>query len=546
MSVDFEHLPEPTYATLLSALLHRIHPNAEIIDGSGGDGGRDVQVCENGRLTIYELKSFNGRLDSKSGRRAQVESSLREAAQHQPDEWFLVVPINHTPSELKWFNGLRGDYSFVQRWRERTWIDEQLSKHPDLVRHFVTHPHTEVLDRLKELNSEKAVLAGGIPDLLARVKTLEERAAEISPNYGIEFNSTRLGVEIGLFPKGSAVQPIRVTPVLKEGEDTKRTQEALSQVLDFGGRIEIPDSHLDALQIEGAPELDLESALSGEGTIEIASIDDDTGFPITAMLGVTGPTGKPIAQLAVTLTHRTSGRRGSIIYGTDITGYIQITMQTDEAAQKVGINLTTRGRLVGVLPTTVAPALHLLVNLEPGHTSTLRIGGHTVISEIPNGAPFNNLRDWLNLHEDLIAIQRYFSTYFPMPDVGVDVDVINTIRTTRRLIDNESVPYSKGPVTFSVYPEKVGELLELVKSDGALLITTDNLTASIGDYEIPLGKCHYYAGNTRLTNKEELQRTAREDPDNVKAVFEILGDQSIYLTRAHPDGDDATVLAPPP
>jgi hypothetical protein len=40
-------------------------------------------------------------------RRRQVERSLVSAARHQPDHWDLLVPIDHNPAELLWFEGLR-------------------------------------------------------------------------------------------------------------------------------------------------------------------------------------------------------------------------------------------------------------------------------------------------------------------------------------------------------------------------------------------------------------------------------------------------------
>jgi len=82
----------------VSVLLSRLHPDAERIDGIGGDGGRDVQLRTSQRLDLFELKSFTGRLTARSpNRRRQVEESLRTAAGLQPDSWSLVVPIDHNP-----------------------------------------------------------------------------------------------------------------------------------------------------------------------------------------------------------------------------------------------------------------------------------------------------------------------------------------------------------------------------------------------------------------------------------------------------------------
>ena len=114
VSVPWDELHEPQYADLASRLLVRLHPDAEVMDGSGGDGGRDVQLRIAGQLIIFELKSFTGRLSTRSpARRKQVEKSLAAAAKLKPAEWYLVVPINHNPDELQWFDNLRKKYRFI-------------------------------------------------------------------------------------------------------------------------------------------------------------------------------------------------------------------------------------------------------------------------------------------------------------------------------------------------------------------------------------------------------------------------------------------------
>jgi hypothetical protein len=61
---------------MVAVLISRIHPEAQRIDGSGGDGGRDVQLPLPTGLEIFELKSFTGRMTAT--RRRQVEKSLKK------------------------------------------------------------------------------------------------------------------------------------------------------------------------------------------------------------------------------------------------------------------------------------------------------------------------------------------------------------------------------------------------------------------------------------------------------------------------------------
>lgn len=86
-AVQWETVPQETYDDMVAVLLNTQDDEAERLDGRGGDGGRDVQLRRDGRLDLFELKSFTGRLGKEQGRRAQVERSLKRAAQLDPDSW---------------------------------------------------------------------------------------------------------------------------------------------------------------------------------------------------------------------------------------------------------------------------------------------------------------------------------------------------------------------------------------------------------------------------------------------------------------------------
>ncbi len=117
MSIRWDELEPQKYEHMVSVLLSRLHPDAQRIDGKGGDGGRDVQIVQGPDGSIadaFELKSFTGRMTS--GRRRQVIRSLGRAAALDPARWILVVPIDPTPREDKWFRQLGADYCFPTVW----------------------------------------------------------------------------------------------------------------------------------------------------------------------------------------------------------------------------------------------------------------------------------------------------------------------------------------------------------------------------------------------------------------------------------------------
>ncbi|MEU2775420.1 tetratricopeptide repeat protein [Streptomyces sp. NPDC007162] len=147
--------------SVVTLLVLRLRERAEAVDGKGGDGGRDLfEYTDDGELIVYEAKSFTGRMDS--GRRRQVVRSLVSAARHQPDHWDLLVPIDPTPAEQQWFDGLRVTFPFVRRWRGRHWLDEKFAAHPDLVRYALQDAPEYLLERIAEAGAGQGGLVGGI------------------------------------------------------------------------------------------------------------------------------------------------------------------------------------------------------------------------------------------------------------------------------------------------------------------------------------------------------------------------------------------------
>ena len=178
--VDFE---PRGYEDMVSVPLSRLHPDAQRIDGTGGDGGRDVQIVhgQDGLIThAFEPKSFTGRMTP--ARRKQVAGSLKRVAGLGPARWTLVVPIDPTPAWDKWFRKLGVGYCFPTAWYGKTWLDEKMSEFPDIRRYFVEGANDEVVRLRLELQKEQAMVTD-VHDAIGRLRTLRERLNEIDPHY---------------------------------------------------------------------------------------------------------------------------------------------------------------------------------------------------------------------------------------------------------------------------------------------------------------------------------------------------------------------------
>jgi hypothetical protein len=302
------------YEDMVAVLLSSLHPEAERLDGSGGDGGRDLQLRQDGRLDLFELKSFTGRLGSAQGRRAQVQRSLEKAAAHNPDSWTLVVPIDHTEGELAWFDGLRRRYRFPLTWRGRTWLNQQLATHPAVVRYFLEDGDSHVVRVLRELQQEQAALAGGIPDALQRLQVLRQRIDELSPHYRLDIAIAGDTITVALRPRYRGAE--RDYPILVAGSfffpDTSTGREAaqrLERALDFGEEVVVEPEHVRDLRV------DLPGRL-GEGItnpkIILGPAAEDPAFRLDGRATISDPAGAPlgVADAAVRpAPSRPPGRR---------------------------------------------------------------------------------------------------------------------------------------------------------------------------------------------------------------------------------------------
>ena len=185
--VRWEDLESGTYEGMVSVLISRLHPEAQRIDGSGGDGGRDVHMPTDDGLVIFELKSFTGRMNPS--RRRQAESSLERASQHEPAAWRLVVPIDPTPGELDWFERLSAGYDFECRWLGKCWLDGEMAHKPEIARYYAhgqRYELQEFLDLLRGIGAEPPPISDGILRSAAeRASGIVDTLNQLDPHYSI-------------------------------------------------------------------------------------------------------------------------------------------------------------------------------------------------------------------------------------------------------------------------------------------------------------------------------------------------------------------------
>ncbi|MGW6684289.1 hypothetical protein ACWGBO_31090 [[Kitasatospora] papulosa] len=510
---------EKRYAALVSMLLLRLRPRARVVEGAGGDGGKDVyEYDEDNQLIIYELKSFTGRLTA--GRKGQVKKSLMTAAQHQPDAWDLVVPVRPTAGEWSWFEGLRKDYPFVRSLCGLDWLNEKLALHDDLVRAAVQGPDGYLLDRIADARAERDVLLGGVPDLAERYEVLMRRASEISPHYGLTVSRAEGGgTEIAIAAKDP--RAAEDTPILMEGElvfpeDDPAGAEVRSRyerAVFYGGDVDLPGAHLRGFRISAPAEL----GISGPVPLyemRIRSHREPLVPALCAQLSVVGASGLPLQSVPLRFYERSRGTGGATLFGSDVAGLIEVQVRLAPGAGTWQLDVLSSEPQDYPTPATALPVLQVMAHARTGAIVRLTFQAREMPSSLESTLDSDwtddDFRTWVGLCEDLRFIQEATNTSFPIPSEMTGADA-SGIRQTASLLRGEAVSLGRGPLTLTLKPDRAGAL-DVFSAGQQRLVLAREITFQLEGWSAPLGTCVEYCvveRPSRLAHVRDEMRSGR-------------------------------------
>jgi hypothetical protein len=417
--------------------------------------------------------------------------------------------LTTNPEELKWFDSLRVLYDFPLIWHGRGWLDDQMATFPDVRRYYLEDAQHAVVELLRELNAEEAVLAGGVADAIARLDRLRSRLNDLDPQYRIELlpgpaeaamvafpeavgYSQRLGehgpVTLAVIPKYR--DALRDRPILVRTQlrfpDTEVGQQAADQIrsfLDFGEPTEVKSEYVDNVEIEGLPGL---GGQIGPGTLRVGPAPEP--FVLDAQLRVTDEAGERPISLPLRFTERRGGQRGHVISGQDATGIVQISIQFDESAKQVKVDVRVKPAH-GKLPASLLHPLRFAHALRSPHRFTATIAGQALWND-PQPLPDLALvpTEYLTLIEDLARIQAETNTPFSLPD-QIEAEDIAAVARLTRLLDGEAISVVPNPITFTPQPDTPPLWLTNKDEPGFLALEAQCRQPLMGE-EIPLGTCN--------------------------------------------------------
>jgi hypothetical protein len=406
---------------LVSAWLTRVVPGAQRVEGAGGDDGADVRAPVDGGIHVFEIKSFSKRLTA--GNKNQISRSLATAIQRQPDMvcWTLVLPLDLTPAEIRWFNQtLAASVAVPIDYIGRTALEAGLSAHRDLLRAFAPGSvERRAMDLLGDYHAEQAAMTRGMVDGVERVQRLRDQFDLTDPDYAFDIADVRPGrTTINIRPKdphAAGRRPLGglLAFLVDEGSPV---QKAVDNFMRYGRPVTIPSDNVAGV------DLDLPGGLGdlippgARPQVSIGQAGGDPGWRQPGRLAAVRG-GRVLATLPIEWDDSTRGPLGGAwLSGRDRSGFLEIGLRVD-ADLRGGMSMRAPAS-DDVLPSEVLPVLRFLqvltqadhIRLEaPGHpTVETRVTGDMVGGpEVPDGG--------LAIAEALARIQEATGVTFPLP-----------------------------------------------------------------------------------------------------------------------------------
>jgi hypothetical protein len=383
---------------------------------SQGDGGIDVitpQECA--PPIVDQIKSFaSGALTA--GRKRQITDSLASVRTELSDEvgeWNLVLPMDHTREQRRWFATL--DAPFEKNWRGLTYLEGLVAKYPEVVDYYVhggrerLAQHASDLLRLDRLHID--LLTGrevDIPAVTAALAAASEAINRMDPHYRYEFrigaaqpggppnpegwvfshaselqSGTIVSIDIfARFEQATELRPIPINVTLQP--QTPEEEAAAQAFFDYGDEVELSaDVQMPEGLPGGLPDL------SGPGRIRFVQHQPSNRPDIE--LQVIDETNATAATLPVRVTSSGQGRAGLRFVAIDDSGAVQVDGRTTTAPLRASFNYSIQlDRLEGQPVRACLEVVRFTTALRQPNRLALAFqhGGVFATSEPISGATF--------------------------------------------------------------------------------------------------------------------------------------------------------------
>ncbi len=504
MSIDWDTIGQERFDRIVEALINHKYRGADVeviaVDGRGGDGGVDIEVRQDGRVIIFQLKYFpEGFSGGWKPRRTQIKRSFTQLVKKRTvdgkcmvDEWILVVPRNLTPGENAFVTGL-GKTATAPPTRPcgRKDLDDLLIEFPEVDRWAQRNVHSELRDNAATYNRERDNLLSP-NDLSIRVSELGALADSTDLYWATDFARVGDVVTHTLRPKNPGAQensPILINFEGAFGPQHAALREQFERSTRFGasGEVVLPAEVVGAVTITG-PELVAGVYTGMEVRFEALSRGAAIGAP--AELRFFDEHGTQIIAHEGRISHLTRGSDGFAMR-IDFFDHLQIELLSPKDHSQPG-HADISYNLRRIRPADALGVEEILTAInQTDLICRVYIDDKLLVSlsfEPPADAEVDDELDAMfRLAYDLKAVQEHCRSSFDIPAALTPLERIN-LRVARLLLEGYAVasPEAPGGVV-TLNGSDSPRLRQLLAGEAALVnFTAERFTFSVGAKEFTL------------------------------------------------------------
>lgn len=553
--------PEEVEAVIGIALC-RENPRAQRVRPGRGDGGVDIYIPEGDGWVVYQVKSFTeSRTSSHERQITKSWSTLKkriDAGEIAVKEWFLLRPLNPTPSDETWLAELTAGAGFPCGWKGLDFCDRLAADNPSVIDYYL-HDGKE---RLRETIADFMVAAGlasGEADPTAptaaipSLEKLHEALNRFDPHFRFDFSVDTIEIgsppprvvpRAGLVGAATRVDGTRAITFRVYARFDEATLErpvpgrfipdfepgspewlAWEDFIAYG----IPVDELPVRQFT----IDMPGGLGATEEDAVARLGParlDTARPFDLHVAVIDPSGLTIAETVVHMEAATTGLdgRGLAVQGVEEAGVFDLSLKLRADGDSMAFNLRSRD-LTGAVPAATLPGLRVLSTFVPDNQMLLSLHHGPPLSArpmpIPEALPGRVVTARITrICEALAEIQRHTVTPVRVPDLTETTnDQVRPWLDAARLLRGDTITGTWNNCTITFDPDVEPPALE----DGQhRLETVEDITIDIAGTVIDLGHRRNVMKVARLVTLDREHGEARFEPgtdDTFEIRFEPQG-----------------------
>ncbi len=508
---------------------------------SGGDGGRDLLVRENGELTIYQFKFWTGNVTSApASRKSQIERSFISALQHDPDIWVLVVPAKLNDTMKKFVGNLHARKNVQDSVHDASRVkielldvlklDQLLIKYPETIA-LIQHEDPAYRRILDQLEAQGLGPITNSKSLNQAIQAATDRIETGSVNWDARIDhrggKSRI-LPVARHPQAQALEPIRTKYLFQfpTGDSSNDVSARFEQMLAFGSEsVEVSRDHISAIDYEG-PEIFRDSFAGDSETTSWLFTPQDIGVEALPHLLLLTSQDDDVVELPATALRATRGMYGGT-YSFDCGSGLTATITADARSRhnwRASFSLSPKR--IGVVEYLLAVENALAIQRATKLTLISPSGEEGTLSRSapPEQRGSASTPSDLEILEasarDLVAIQRMRRQPLSMPEEMTGPNRM-MLRTLRLALEGHLTPYPFREHRWILEDgaSMEGQLAASAAGRGAGFTaqTTPEAVFEIGDNRITLPPLIYFHPSCMFSYVDETARKVRDVATNGEA-----------------------------